>query len=186
MQTLGGWGSKKQSLVGILLLTSRHINKIQGHNQEQPLSNTFPLLSYPTIPLLTLFPQSAVFTSTHPIPASLCPIPPWSIWTDSWPQLPMASCKRSLSFILSSLESTPVTYTTSPLPQSPDSALKVPKIWSGSPKLFTVERGWMGRTQQLSSTKFSSGEEGRKSWQYSYVWRIADFFTLLTKYAKKR
>lgn len=53
---------------------------------------------------------------------------------------------------------------------TPDSAVKVPKIWSGPSKLFSaVGCGWMGGTEQRSSTKFSNGEEDGKSWQHSYV-----------------
>lgn len=119
---------------------------------------------------------SSSLISNHPIPHPFfspivsSPIPPSSpsisLSYTMRPNTSMLPALRgllqeelALSFFLLTIYLCGVYHFDSPF-HSPDSAVKVPKIWSGPSKLFsTVGCGWMGGTEQLSSTKFSNGEE---------------------------
>lgn len=97
------------------------------------------------------FPEQCALSSTPSLPTCLFLSLSHSHLMRIYPFTPsMAACKRSLVFILFSLESTHVSYATFlSFSHFPHSASKIPQILSGPSKLFfTVGCGWMGGTEQ--------------------------------------
>lgn len=161
------------------------MNEIQVCNLEQLLSKytSSPLMSNHCMPH-SGSPEQRALSPTRSLPTPL-PVPlPLLLDAIAHIRAPlpsMASCKRSLVFILFSLASTYMVHTTSlplPLPQFcikifPKPGLDPP---GSSPQLGVG--GWGERSHPSKHQIQPSG--GRASWQHADVGGIAGLFALLT------